>query len=82
MEPGAIDTELFTKVFKPEQLDGVRQTFRKLTLTGEIGKPEDMSEAYLYIMKDAFMTGQTVLSEGGMLLSPGVSSSKSGDAWN
>lgn len=72
IEPGAIDTELFSKTFTGEQLEAFRETFRKQCLTGEIGKPEDMSEAYLYIMRDAFITGQTILSEGGLLLAPGA----------
>jgi len=72
VDPGAVDTELFGKVFTSEQLDGVRAKFKEQTLTGEMGRPEDVSEAYLYCMRDAFLTGQGILTEGGMLLAPGL----------
>ncbi|KAK5101142.1 hypothetical protein LTS08_004748 [Lithohypha guttulata] len=72
VEPGAIDTELFQRTFTGEQLEAFRQKYRDQTLTGAIGTPENMSEAYLYVMRDAFVTGQTVLSEGGLLLAPGA----------
>ena len=72
VEPGAIDTELFQRTFTGEQLEAFRQKFKDQTLTGQIGKPEDMSEAYIYFMKDIFATGQNVLSDGGLLLAPGA----------
>lgn len=72
VEPGAIDTELFQRTFTGEQLEKFRESFKKETLVGLIGTPEDMSEAYLYVMRDGFLTGQTILSEGGLLLAPGA----------
>lgn len=72
--PGAIDTELFDKAFggNKEALEGVKAKFAAETLMGKMGTPEDMSEAYLYAMRDGFLTGQTILSEGGKLLVPGT----------
>jgi len=72
VEPGAVDTELFGKVFNEEQLEQFREEFKKQTLTGAIGRPEDVSEAYLYFMRDAFVTGQCNLTEGGLLLASGA----------
>jgi NAD(P)-dependent dehydrogenase (short-subunit alcohol dehydrogenase family) len=36
------------------------------TLTGELGRPEDVAEGYLGVMKDGFVTGVVVQSDGGM----------------
>jgi len=72
VEPGAVDTELFSRVYSGEQLEGVLAEFKKQTLTGQIGRPEDVSELYVYFMRDSFVTGQAVLSEGGLLLAAGL----------
>jgi len=37
-------------------------------LTGRIGRPEDVAEAYIYAMKDANLTGSVVGNDGGGLL--------------
>jgi hypothetical protein len=34
---------------------------------GRVGKPEDIAEAYLYLMKTGFSTGETVVVDGGAL---------------
>ncbi|KAH1288852.1 hypothetical protein KXX11_001468, partial [Aspergillus fumigatus] len=36
------------------------------TLPGELGRPEDVAEGYLGVMKDGFVTGTVVQSDGGM----------------
>jgi NAD(P)-dependent dehydrogenase (short-subunit alcohol dehydrogenase family) len=38
------------------------------TLAGRIGMPEDVAEAYVYAMKDQFLTGSIIRSDGGRLL--------------
>lgn len=38
------------------------------TLVGKIAKPEDVAEAYLYCMKDQFVTGKVLSTDGGRLL--------------
>lgn len=70
--PGAVWTELFQRTFTGEQLERFKQEFARQTLVGDVGMPEDVSEAYLYFMRDAFVTGQVVLTEGGLLLAPGA----------
>ena len=72
VDPGAIETELFQRTFEGDQLRQLLSHFKENTLTKTIGNPEDMSEAYIYAMKDSFLTGTTILSDGGLLLVPGT----------
>lgn len=67
ISPGAVHTELFDQ-FPKEVLDGMLQGFRERTLTDNVGRPEDVAEAYLYAMKDQFVTGKILESDGGSLL--------------
>lgn len=68
--PGAIDTELLQSMGNGnEQIkEATYQMFRDTNLLGTLGRPEDTAEAYLYLMKDRFVTGQTILTDGGRLL--------------
>lgn len=63
VSPGAVNTELFDGM--PEE---AIESFRKATKTGRVGRPEDVAEAYLYCMRDGFVTGTLVSSDGGRLL--------------
>ena len=65
--PGAVHTELFDDIPK-ERLEGVLQGFRDGTLLGKVGAPENLAEAYIYSMKDHFVTGAIIQSDGGRLL--------------
>jgi NAD(P)-dependent dehydrogenase (short-subunit alcohol dehydrogenase family) len=38
------------------------------TLVKRISKPEDAAEAYLYCMKDPYITGKQIATDGGRLL--------------
>ncbi|PLB45027.1 NAD(P)-binding protein [Aspergillus steynii IBT 23096] len=67
VSPGAVHTELFSGLPK-ENLDGMLDSFRKASTTGTVGKPEDVAEAYIYVMKDQFTTGSIIESNGGRLL--------------
>lgn len=67
VSPGAVHTEIFAGVAK-DDLEGVLESYRKSSTTGTIGKPEDLAEAYIYIMKDQFVTGAIIGSDGGRLL--------------
>lgn len=66
--PGAIETELWDS-FGP---GGIRQQLKELyaskSLLKTVGTPEDMAEAYLYLMRDNFVTGISLLSDGGHVL--------------
>lgn len=67
VSPGAVHTELFSG-FAGDRLDAVLEGFRKSTLVGEVGQPTEVAEAYLYAMKDRFVTGTLLSSDGGRLL--------------
>lgn len=74
---GVVDTPLLRR-FTPTQevFDKVAQGFAADNLLGVVGKPEDAAEAYLYFMRDRFVTGQLLLTDGGrLLMSPGMHSS-------
>ncbi|KAK5996116.1 Short-chain dehydrogenase/reductase phqE [Cladobotryum mycophilum] len=64
VEPGAIYTELWGDI-PEERLPQVIESYKKATITGTIGKPEDVAEAYIYCMKDAFTTAGVIESNGG-----------------
>lgn len=70
ISPGAVETEMWDSVVsgdekvKQETFDAVG----KSSPTGRIGRPEDVAEAYLFVMKDANVTGTMVDSNSGSLL--------------
>ncbi|KAK1777690.1 hypothetical protein QBC45DRAFT_416206 [Copromyces sp. CBS 386.78] len=69
VSPGAVRTELFDSFTeKGEQLQRVLEGFKKRTLTGTVGWPEDVAEAYLYFMRDRFITGRVLATDGGRIL--------------
>lgn len=70
--PGAVDTELFAKIASGERLAAIKKSYSEQSLVGGMGQPEDVAEAYVYCMRDRFVTGQVILSEGGLLLAPGA----------
>lgn len=63
VSPGSIKTELFNGLSE-EVLESMRQA----SLTKRLGRPEDVAEAYLYAMRDGFVTGSILHSNGGRLL--------------
>ncbi|KAL4880372.1 NAD(P)-binding protein [Aspergillus karnatakaensis] len=67
VSPGAVHTEILAGMAKDE-LEGMLEFFRKTSTTGTVGNPQDVAEAYLYIMKDQFITGSIVETNGGRLL--------------
>ena len=70
MAPGAIDTEIFDvyAAGDPARRERLREVFAAKTLLGKCGRPEDTAEAYLYLMRDAFVTGHVLVTDGGYLL--------------
>jgi NAD(P)-dependent dehydrogenase (short-subunit alcohol dehydrogenase family) len=66
VSPGVVHTKLFDGFGK--NLDEVLKGFRENTLTGTVGSPGDVAEAYIYIMKDKFISGTFVASNGGFPL--------------
>ncbi|RDK39717.1 oxidoreductase [Aspergillus phoenicis ATCC 13157] len=64
--PGAVETEIFERLGPARE--AYMEAFKRGTLTGEVGRPEDVAEAYVWCMKDGFVTGQRLGSDGGALL--------------
>ncbi|KAF2202883.1 NAD(P)-binding protein [Delitschia confertaspora ATCC 74209] len=67
VEPGAIKTEFWSGVVE-RMGQAVFEKYAKGTLVGEVGEPQDTAEAYAYLMKDSFITGTAVSTNGGTLL--------------
>ena len=67
VSPGAVQTEAFDRIAK-DNLESFLQKMRDGTTTGQVGRPEDVAEAYLYAMKDRFLTGTMISTDGGRLL--------------
>ena len=67
ISPGLVKTELFNS-FSPEGLDTVMMNVATQTTVGVIGKPEDTAEAYLYAMKDQFVTAAVIDTNGGRFM--------------
>ncbi|KAK5052678.1 hypothetical protein LTR84_002544 [Exophiala bonariae] len=65
--PGAVHTELFDRLPKND-LDPLVDAYVSKTLTGTIGRPEQVAEAYLFCIKDSFIDGTIVHTNGGYLL--------------
>lgn len=63
VSPGSVKTELLSGM-----PDEVLEYMKQVTLTKRLGRPEDVAEAYLYAMKDGFVTGSVLHSNGGRLL--------------
>lgn len=67
VEPGAVHTELFD-MFPADQLEAILEDMGKGNVVGTVGTPEQVAEAYLYFMKNTFVTGATVVVDGGRLV--------------
>jgi NAD(P)-dependent dehydrogenase (short-subunit alcohol dehydrogenase family) len=66
---GAVDTELWHRLPEAERLAMFERIGARLPV-GRVGKPEDIAEAYLYLMKTGFSTGETIVLDGGALQAP------------
>jgi NAD(P)-dependent dehydrogenase (short-subunit alcohol dehydrogenase family) len=77
---GAVHTELLTAMAQsglpegapPEAAEKRMQAtlalFKSKALTNTVGQPKDVAGAYLWLMRDRFVTGTVVRSDGGYLL--------------
>ncbi|KAH7408151.1 hypothetical protein DE146DRAFT_606025 [Phaeosphaeria sp. MPI-PUGE-AT-0046c] len=66
--PGSIQTELLQRWLDSlgeEETENMKKGF---SLAATLGQPEDIAEAYGYLMRDRFATGSWVTSDGGRLL--------------
>ena len=67
ISPGAVDTELWGNL-SPEQQEATKKRLAENVPTGKMGLPQDVAEAYLYVMKDQNVTGSVVSTNSGSLL--------------
>lgn len=66
--PGAIQTELLQRFLDSAGEEAVKKMRETFSLSQTLGQPEDIAEAYGYLMRDRFATGSFVTSDGGRLL--------------
>jgi len=62
--PGLVDTELW-KDMDPAARQGMFEAAGKSLPVGHVGKPDEIAEAYLFLMKCGYITGQRVEVDGG-----------------
>jgi len=67
--PGAIRTEAWDDV--PEEFRSFQEARLAAQLLPRAGTPAEVAEAYLYLMRGTYTTGQTLRVEGGWSLSAG-----------
>ncbi|RYN86743.1 hypothetical protein AA0120_g7874 [Alternaria tenuissima] len=65
---GAIHTELLQKLIDSSSPEAIEKFKRGASLLREFGKPEDIAEAYGWVMRDRFANGTVVNSDGGRML--------------
>ncbi|TVY77465.1 Short-chain dehydrogenase/reductase ATR9 [Fusarium oxysporum f. sp. cubense] len=61
VSPGVVDTPL-------HGVGGVNDEMRNHVTLGKVGTPEEVAEAYIYLMKDTNVTGSCISTNGGSLL--------------
>jgi NAD(P)-dependent dehydrogenase (short-subunit alcohol dehydrogenase family) len=61
---GVIDTEMLDKVFGEQRTEIIKTIAEKLPVK-RIGKPEEIADAVLFLMGNGFITGATLLVDGG-----------------
>jgi len=67
ISPGAVDTELWGYL-EPAAKEAVFKGIAEKQLVKRIGSPEEVAEAYIFAMKCAYFTGQSIEVDGGSLL--------------
>lgn len=69
VSPGAVDTELWANSgFSAEQKKGMMEGIASKLPTGKVPGPEEIAEAYVYLLRDHNITGTMVSTNGGSLL--------------
>ncbi|MDE2951799.1 MAG: glucose 1-dehydrogenase [Chloroflexota bacterium] len=71
--PGSINTPLLrfaADTYSPEDPLGAIEEWGKLHALGRVGQPEEMAEVALFLVSEAasFMTGATVVADGGLTI--------------
>ncbi len=67
VSPGVVKTPLWSAMPEADRNALYRQMEQSL-LVGHVGEPEEIAEAYLYLMRQTYGTGQVVVADGGGVL--------------
>ncbi|WP_055493831.1 SDR family oxidoreductase [Streptomyces sp. TP-A0356] len=67
VSPGLVRTELWRDL-PEEEREGLFESAVASLPVGRVGTPEDVAEAYLYLMRGGYSTGSVVVVDGGGLL--------------
>jgi NAD(P)-dependent dehydrogenase (short-subunit alcohol dehydrogenase family) len=67
VSPGLVRTPLWGNLQEAEREAMYRDAGGRL-LVGRVGEPEEIAEAYVYLMQNRFSTGQTIIVDGGGVL--------------
>jgi len=68
VSPGGLDTEMWDKTMDEQQKANMIKHWEQTLPTGKVGRPEDVAQAYLWLMKDSNVTGRIAASDSGSLL--------------
>ena len=64
---GMVKTDLWNSILEADREAMYKEVGSKL-LTGRVGEAEDIAEAYLFLMKGNYTTGQVIVVDGGNVL--------------
>lgn len=67
ISPGGLDTELWKDIPEKDK-QAMYKGWAEKNPTGHVGKPEEVAEAYLWLLKDSNVTGRVACSDSGALL--------------
>ena len=67
IQPGYVDTPLFDSLLGEQREDVLTAVAEKLPLK-RIGRPEDIADAVLFLMKNSYVTGINLVVDGGCVL--------------
>jgi NAD(P)-dependent dehydrogenase (short-subunit alcohol dehydrogenase family) len=64
VSPGVVKTPLWGNM-SPADREALYQQMGEKLLVGHVGEPEEIAEAYLYLMRQTYGTGQVIAVDGG-----------------
>jgi NAD(P)-dependent dehydrogenase (short-subunit alcohol dehydrogenase family) len=67
VSPGVVRTNLWQNVTMAEREQLYQSVGNRLPV-GRVGEPNDIAQAYLFLMREGFSTGQVVVVDGGTVL--------------
>ena len=67
IQPGYVDTPLFDGIFGAQRDEILAAAGAKLPV-GRIGRPDEIAQAVLFLMKNGYVTGINLVVDGGGLL--------------